>query len=233
MAMEYWSAQLRQLQSVYGKLTDKVQYTKRDPLTAEQAQALAEKLGTELPESLYRVLTEFAGGLEFEADYAAEVDDLPLTVELNSVMQSAGLAFSPQLILQAEQVRRELEQEVFVYDTEYDRMWHNKLAFMQAPGEDLIAFDLASGEDPAIVYLSCNEGKGHGLRLGENLVDFLDHFITLGMPGPKDVQWLPFYDEDAEKLDLQGENAYLFWQGIGLDWREEYLPAPYGEDLPE
>ena len=96
---------------------------------------------------------------------------------------------------------------------EYDRVWHGKFAFQAVPNGDMFAIDLAS---QAVVYLSCEDGEGHGFLLGADFIDFVDRWSALGLVGPEDWQWIPFTPTPDSFL-LPDSEAGLSWRSwLGL-----------------
>lgn len=91
---------------------------------------------------------------------------------------------------------------------EYHRVWHGKFAIQAVPNGDMFAIDLAS---QAVVYLSCEDGEGHGFLLGSDFIDFVDRWSALGLAGPEDGQWLPF-TRSPDSLLLPDSEAGLAWR---------------------
>lgn len=219
MSAELWDERLRILQAVYGRFVDDVVYDKMPAATEEELDAMEEELGQPLPESLRLAFLRFSKGLRFEADFSHMASELPMAAELKRAVFRARLAFSPQGVLEAERERQDLAENVFTLKTAYDRLSQNKLGLMLVQNGDVIAADLEEeAEDPPVVYLSHDEGPGHGYRLGDNFGDFIDRVIELGAVGPEDVQLMPFLADEESGLDSEGENAFLYRNAIGLDW---------------
>jgi hypothetical protein len=97
-------------------------------------------------------------------------------------------------------------------DDPYDRVWHGKYPLLRVPNGDLVAVDA----DGQVVYLSHDDGEGHGYVLGQDVFDFLERWTALGCPGPEDWQWLPFTSGSDQGLDPEGENgrSWRAWFGI-------------------
>ena len=89
----------------------------------------------------------------------------------------------------------------------YDAIWHDKYPWLEVPNGDVVAI----GADGRVVYLSHDDGEGHGFVLGQDVFDFLEHWTRLGCPGPEDWQWLPFAVAGGDGLDPDG--------GAGRSWR--------------
>jgi hypothetical protein len=97
--------------------------------------------------------------------------------------------------------------KVFDVNDPYDRVWYGKLAFAEVGNGDNIAFDPEHAQDVPIIYLSHDGGEGHGCRLGNNFVDFIERHTLLGCPGYEDWQMMPFLPDATSGLDAYGENA--------------------------
>ncbi len=67
----------------------------------------------------------------------------------------------------------------------YNVVWHGKLAFHDVPSGDQLAFDLNEPSNP-VVYLSHDDGEGHGYRLGNDFIDFVERWSMVGCTGPED-----------------------------------------------
>ena len=91
----------------------------------------------------------------------------------------------------------------------YDAVWHGKYPWLHVPNGDLVALD----DRGRVVYLSHDDGEGHGFVLGRDVFAFLDAWTRLGCPGPEEWQWLPFVAGGGEGLDPDGENgrAWRAW----------------------
>lgn len=97
------------------------------------------------------------------------------------------------------------------YNDEYDKVWHNKLAFYEVGNGDYFAIELEKENYGKIVYLSHDGGDGHGYYLANNFKDLLSNWSKVGCVGGDDWQWEPFYIE-GKGIDSDCENAKL--------WRE-------------
>lgn len=97
----------------------------------------------------------------------------------------------------------------------YDVVWHGKLPFLEVGNGDYLAIDLRTG-DEAVVYVSHDDGEGHGQRLANGVLAFLDRWTELGCVGAEDWQWMPFLTADG--LDPKGVEAQRLrdWMGVDL-----------------
>ena len=89
-----------------------------------------------------------------------KIDELLLKIK--SAYESIG----------AEKARNGWVENCFTNEEdEYDAVWYNKLGFMNVPNGDVIAFDIKESEiNPSVVYLSHDDGEGHGYILGKGKI---------------------------------------------------------------
>ncbi|MDP3208918.1 MAG: hypothetical protein Q8M65_07200, partial [Rhodoglobus sp.] len=112
----------------------------------------------------------------------------------------------------------------------YDAIWHRKLGFARVPNGDMLAFDLDPRRSGAIVYLSHDDGGGHGYVLAASLIELLDRWVPLACPGPEDWQWLPFVPFGEGPIDPAGENGVAWRKLMGLTAAPPCTPASAPDD---
>lgn len=95
-------------------------------------------------------------------------------------------------------------------------MWHDKLAISEVGNGDFLAVDLDPAAAGAIVYLSHDDGEGHGHRLAADLTDLVDRWAPLAFAGQEDWQWLPF-TADGGPIDPTCEAAHQWRALLGLE----------------
>jgi len=83
----------------------------------------------------------------------------------------------------------------------YDRVWHHKLPFMEVGNGDYLALDLDEDAHGRVVYLSHDDGEGHGRTMAASFEELLIRWIPLACPGAEDWQWLPFYAGSSVGID--------------------------------
>lgn len=177
--------------------------------TNEQIAIVEQKLGYSLPESFKRVMIEFSSSVSFSWYLP---DGFRLPDELKGIF-SGQCNWNIDEIIEIDNEREDWVKECFPdVDDEYDRVWHNKLAFMKVPNGDFIAFDLDYSPDSPIVYLSHDGCDTNGYVLGENFIDFIDNWSLVGCPGTEDWQITPFIESPTSGIDPQCANA--------IKWRE-------------
>lgn len=118
---------------------------------------------------------------------------------------------------QHEQRRKRWVVEVFPdRDNPYDAVWHDKLAFMTVANGDQLAVDLGKENAGSIVYLSHDDGEGHGFAMASSLTDLVDRWVPLACPGAEDWQWLPFVPLGEGPVDPTCATASEWTQLLGL-----------------
>ena len=101
-------------------------------------------------------------------------------------------------------------------DDPYDAVWHNKAAFYDVGNGDYLAFDLSEAQYGSIVYLSHDDGEGHGHVLAADFADLLGRWVPLACTGGEDWQWLPFTAERTTMIEPHGPLADGWRELLGL-----------------
>ncbi|WP_042161475.1 SMI1/KNR4 family protein [Paenibacillus gorillae] len=191
-------------------------YKIKPPADLGEIKKIEEQLGQRLPQSFVRVMTEFSRGMEVYWSLPDEdLLSIPLPEELQGLFAS-NFSWDIDEILSIEEARRGWVTEVFPDPNDpYDSVWHNKLAFMEVGNGDYLAFDLAFAEDSPIIYLSHDDGEGHGFLIGNNFIDFFNKWTQIGCVGCEDWQLLPFIKDSKSGIDPLSENAVLWRSWLG------------------
>lgn len=159
------------------------------PASSAQVDEVEARLGCTLPGSLRNVLTRIASRVEF-AWFAPRGRIFP---DPFRQIFSGELCWSvdglPDLMAA---VRDWIEKAFPDPNDPYDRIWHHKLPFMEVGNGDYLAVDLGQDRNGRVVYLSHDDGEGHGRTMAGSLEDLLVRWIPLACPGAEDWQWLPF-----------------------------------------
>lgn len=178
------------------------------PAQEHEVIAVEEELQIRLPSSFRQVLTQFSA----EVNFRWFLPQIKLPEPLREIFSGECYWSLPRLA-EIEAGRKEWVKACFPDpDDEYERVWHNKLAFAEVSNGDMLALDLSLAEAP-VVYLSHDGGEGHGYRLGADFADYINRSTLLGCPGAEDWQMLPFLASPIALLDPYGSNAEL-WRGI-------------------
>ena len=191
------------------------------PATENEIKAVEAKLGYTLPPHFREVLLENTAHLEFYWD----VNDV--TIEDESIIPDAlahiycgELLFGLDLLLGYEESRKGWEEDVYPnYNNEYDRVWHNKMAFHQVGNGDYIAIELEPENYGKVVYLSHDGSENHGLYIADNFKEFLMNYASVGCTGGEDWQWEPFYTA-GKGIDPTSKNAKTWYKVLGINPKE-------------
>ena len=191
------------------------------PATENEIKAVEAKLGYTLPPHFREVLLENTAHLEFYWD----VNDV--TIEDESIIPDAlahiycgELLFGLDLLLGYEESRKGWEEDVYPnYNNEYDRVWHNKMAFHQVGNGDYIAIELEPENYGKVVYLSHDGSENHGLYISDNFKEFLMNYAAVGCTGGEDWQWEPFYTK-GKGIDPTSKNAKTWYKVLGINPKE-------------
>ena len=95
----------------------------------------------------------------------------------------------------------------------YDAVWHSKFPFQEVGNGDYLSID----REGRIVYLSHDDGKGHGYVMADSFGDLLARWVPLGCVGGEDWQWLPFTNGMSTRIDPNGETAAVWKALLGRD----------------
>ncbi len=185
------------------------------PATLADIATVEARLGMPLPASLVRVLTLFSARVSVVWQLPDDANPPEPYDEIFSGECNWDIAALPALY--TEDYQSWLDNCFSNPDDPYDAVWHNKFPIMHVPNGDMIAIDLAVPGQP-VVYLSHDDGEGHGYRLGNDFEDFIDRFSLLGCPGAEDWQWICFTDGSESGLQAYGAVAdgWRAWFGLEL-----------------
>jgi len=212
-----WDLKMQKLYDVYTKFDIDITYTK-DSNTArkEELQQIERIIGTSIPASLKETFRHFSKTIFFSAYLP---DNIKLPHDLRGIF-SAQFLISTDELINAEDRRKGWMEHCFCSPNDpYDTVWHNKLGFMTVPNGDIIAFDLNdNSEDKHVVYLSHDDGEGHGYILGENFADYFSKLLQVGGCGNEDWQMIPFIPDNINGINPDCENAKIYREFIGLHW---------------
>ncbi|MFK8082287.1 MAG: SMI1/KNR4 family protein [Granulosicoccus sp.] len=183
------------------------------PANVQEIARLEEKLGKQLPPSLKELLLEFSKKVEFRWFMP---NDYTLGGDL-SLIFSGDMHWSLDRIIQFNEDLIDWRDEVFPNkDDPYDAIWHDKLAFNKVGNGDYFAVDLSDPNREPIVYLSHDDGAGHGIELASSFKEFVFTFSRIGCVGGEDWQWLAFCDDGMPHINSDCETAKVFREALGV-----------------
>ncbi|MEO0475883.1 MAG: SMI1/KNR4 family protein [Planctomycetota bacterium] len=197
---------LRQVESLGGE----VEPLEIGPPATEQAvDSIEKKLGQALPSDLRTFVTTVSSRIAFNW-VLPDAFDRP---EPLAEIFGGGLAFDLADLPMHEKDRVGWQGDVFPDpEDEYDQVWHNKLGFHDVPNGDYLSFD----PEGRVIYLSHDDGEGHGYIMAPSFTELLKRWIPLGCPGPEDWQWLPFVADARSGIQHDSEHATLWLKLLGF-----------------
>ena len=182
----------------------------------ESVIVVEKKIGMRLPDAFRKVVLEFAAGIDFEWRLP---DEIKFPDEFRGIF-AGQFTWNLKDIPEINESKDGWVRECFSNeDDPYDKVWHNKLGLMEVGNGDFIAFDLKEYPKKApIVYLSHDDGEGHGYVLGDDFIDFMGRWTNIGCPGLEDWQMLPFIDSTTSGINPYGKNAIAWRALLGLNF---------------
>lgn len=179
----------------------------------EEVDEVEAALGISIPPTLRHAFLSIASGVRWSW---RTVDGHEFDDPFSGIF-SGGLDWSLHNLCDQHRGYLEWVEQCFVDEADpYDMVWHHKLGLAAVPNGDVIAVDLEPRRLGAIVYLSHDDGEGHGFMLASSLEDLLDRWVPLACPGPEDWQWLPFVPYDLGPIDPASANGVTWRQLVGL-----------------
>ena len=208
--IENWKAVAHAVKSIGG---DVQVFEVEEPATEIELLALEEKLGILLPSSLKEVLLTFSRKVEFRWFFP---DNFELESELSGIF-SGDRHWSVDWLYEFNESKNSWVEECFPNKEDpYDVVWHNKLAFHEVGNGDYLAIDLSSPDSESVIYLSHDDGEGHGVELARNFKDFICESSLIGCVGGEDWQQLPFIGNGKKYIDGSCNNAIRLRDVIGI-----------------
>ncbi|MBU1308997.1 MAG: SMI1/KNR4 family protein [Gammaproteobacteria bacterium] len=208
--IENWKTFAEAVKAIGGDLRA---FTVEEPATEKDILGLEERLGFSLPASLREVLVNFSRKVEFRWFFP---DKYELEGELSAIF-SGDRHWSLDWIYDFNESKNGWVERCFPNkDDPYDVVWHNKLAFHEVGNGDYLAIDLSSPGSEPVVYLSHDDGDGHGVELANNFKDFLCESSLIGCVGGEDWQQLPFIENGKKHIDGNCGNAIRLRKALGI-----------------
>ncbi|MEM8978215.1 MAG: SMI1/KNR4 family protein [Pseudomonadota bacterium] len=183
------------------------------PASLDAVEKVESSLGHELPENFKKVLLTFSKNVSFRWSLP---ESLQLPEEFKGIF-CGHIHWSLDWLVDFEEGRKDWVRKVFPNpQNPYDIHWHDKLAFYEVGNGDYLSIDLSEKNFGAIVYLSHDDGEGHGLRMASSFENLIRNWTLIGGVGGEDWQWLPFYDHQASEISPVGKAAQRFQKLIGF-----------------
>jgi len=183
------------------------------PATEQEVANVELKLMYKIPDEFRVALLTISSHLEFRWFLP---DDFALPEPLRQLF-AGELHWGIDLIVQFNEGKDGWVKEVFSNPAdEYDRVWYNKFVFQEVGNGDCISIDLTLQDYGKIVYLSHDDGEGHGYVMANSFFELLRNWVKLGCVGGEDWQWLPFCENKLSGIDPTCENAQLWCEVTGI-----------------
>lgn len=178
-----------------------------DPPASEEEVCRVEKeLGVSIPPELRRMMLLVSSHLEFKWFLP---DSFELPQELRQIF-CGEIHWGLDLTANFLEGYQGWIKEVFPNKEDpYDAVWHNKFPFQEVGNGDYLSI----APDGKVVYLSHDDGEGHGYIMADSFMDLIERWVPLGCPGGEDWQWLPFTHEMTTPIDPRCDNA-LKWKSL-------------------
>jgi len=184
------------------------------PATEYDILDVEKKLTYQLPTDFRNILLTVSSHCEFRWFLP---DEFLLPEPLTQIF-CGDLHWGLDFILQLNDSKDSWVRDVFPdINNEYDKIWHNKFAFYEVGNGDYISIDLATDNYGKVIYLSHDDGEGHGYVMANSFYELLENWTKLGCVGGEDWQWLPFCESKTSGIDPNCDNARLWYKTIGLE----------------
>lgn len=178
-----------------------------EPVSESDLCEIESALGYQLPLSYRKMVLTVTSGVTVDWVLPDTVKP-PVEVDIDW----GDFRWSLASLIDMETLRRRWTEQCFTNPGDpYDAIWYGKLGFLEAPNGDMHAIDLVS-PGGAVVYLSHDDGEGHGYTLGHDFEDYMDRMLSLGFPGPEEWKLTPFIESPKSGLVPGSKNGAL-WRG--------------------
>lgn len=205
---------LLKIKSAYESIRAETELVVEEPASIAEVESIENIIERKLPLQIRDFFLQYSKKCKFSAWLP---DGFELPSELDKIF-SANFLISLEEFADAEKARNGWVENCFTNEEdEYDAVWYNKLGFMNVPNGDVIAFDMKESEiNPSVVYLSHDDGEGHGYILGKDFNTYLEQLLLVGACGNEDWQMLPFCLDAQSGIVSDCENAKEYRKLIGL-----------------
>lgn len=168
-------------------------------VSEEEIAALEKELGVIYPFDFKQILTEYASAVHF--NWHMDEDEIE-GFESLFCGGSDGLLWDFKYLKPFYESYLGWIKQCFADPSdEYNKVWHNKIPFLEVGNGDRIAFDIPDDEGNCpIIFLSHDGSDFHGSRLAANFIDFITRWSNIGCIGTEDWQLEVFYDFDQKIL---------------------------------
>lgn len=205
---------LLKVKCAYESIGAETELVIEEPASIVEVEIVENRLGVKLPFQLRDFFLRYSKKCELSVWLS---DEFELPDELDEIF-SANFLISLEEIEDAENSRNGWVENCFTNEEdEYDSVWYHKLGFMNVPNGDVIAFDMKGDEENMpVVYLSHDDGEGHGYILGKDFDSYFEQLLLVGACGNEYWQMLPFCADAQSGIISDCDNAKEYRRIIGL-----------------
>lgn len=164
------------------------------PATEDEIQQVEQHLDIEIPSQLRHAMLHISSHMEFKWFLD---NDFKLPQELSGIF-CGELHWGLDLVENFLGGYQGWIDEVFTNpDDPYDAVWYDKFPFQEVGNGDYLSID----RDGKVIYLSHDDGEGHGYIMADSFDDLLTRWVPLGCVGAEDWQWSAFTNGMTTKID--------------------------------
>lgn len=186
----------------------------KPPAAEEEVLAIEQKIKTALPESFRHILLAYSAHVDISWQLSESVH-LP---EAFRNIFAGELFWSLSSIPELMEIYQGWLTECFTNpDDPYDAVWYDKFPVMNVGNGDMIGIERSGERKGAVIYLSHDDGEGHGVLLGSDFEDFVDRMSRIGCVGSEDWQWLPFTSSRDSGIEPNSPCAVQWRKWFGLE----------------
>lgn len=185
------------------------------PADAQAIQQVESGIGNPLPSSFRHVIETYSAFVDIEWQLR-DHEDPTLPKELEGIFAGEirwSLRDLPELVRTYEGWIAECFSNP---DDRYDSVWHHKFPILSVMNGDMIGIETGGERKGAVVYLSHDDGEGHGYVLGTDFEDYVDRLSLVGGVGAEDWQWLPFTSSKTSGIEPDSPAATRWREWFGL-----------------
>ncbi|HEX3044605.1 MAG TPA: SMI1/KNR4 family protein [Bacillota bacterium] len=226
MSIDLWNKRWQALEIACKKngATDRWDKGKRNPMRmligppADEQSILQmeRKLSRELPRSFRNVIGKYSADVDIAWQLRASSARLPK--EFDGIFSGEvrwSLLSLPDLF---KHYNEWITVCFFRTNDPYDSIWHNKFPILNLADGDMIGIETGENRNGAVIYLSHEDGEGHGYVLGNDFEDYIDRLSLIGGVGAEDYQWLPFTSSKTTGIDPYSEAGQKWREWFGLEF---------------
>ncbi|MCB0540373.1 MAG: SMI1/KNR4 family protein [Bacteroidetes bacterium] len=185
-----------------------------NPASEEQLLKIEKELNYKIPNEFRNVLLNVSAHLEFKWFLP---DDFELPKELDGIF-CGEIHWGTNFIIDFNKSKDNWIKVCFPdQNNEYDKVWHNKFVFQEVGNGDYLSIDISEENYGKIIYLSHDDGEGHGFIMSNSFTELIDNWGNLGFPGGEDWQWLPFTKNKNSGINPKCKNANTWKKIIGVE----------------